>query len=316
VELVDDVEITNTVTSEDDWEAPNAIVSPRDVADSEGIILGGVDSVGGGWEALPGNSEGVFFPGGWGVQEEGVFSPGGFGMVGMDIEPISGEVPSGFGMWWRGVKETIDLTFTFDSEKKAEKRLKYAEENMQMAAVLADSDSPKAQEKIEKLIGKAQKHMNKIEKTRDKWFDEGSENSQQLVGNIVRHNLNRETIMDMFEEKMPKDRLDGIQWMREEGLESGRRLMNALTNENIPEPVKEYLRNMEGGNIQPNGAASGLPTGKRQIEPEKEDAGYIQIGDIQSETEGTTAPPTEELNWEMAQPETEGATTPHITPVR
>lgn len=252
--------ISTVNADEDDWEAPNVIVSPS--VDTDDIIIGGTDTatptediiirgqdtvnptkgiIIGGWDSI----NNVFDPGAWGVQREGIFLPGGWGMAGMDIQPVSGEVPSGFGLWWRGVKEAVDLTFTFDAGEKAQKRLKYAEERMQMAGSLAGSNDPKAQKRIESLVGKAEKNMAKIEKTRDKWFDSDNKNSQQLVGNIVRHNLNRDAIMDRLESQLPEDGLGRIREVREQGLESSTRLMNALENENIPKAVKGHLQSVK-----------------------------------------------------------------------
>ncbi|MBU0577205.1 hypothetical protein KJ742_05465 [Patescibacteria group bacterium] len=318
----DDWEAPNAITSEDDWEAPNAVVADGadTVAPTDDIVIGGWNSVVDDWEALPGNSEGIF-------------SPGGFGLKGEAQDELSG-----FGLWWSGVKETVGLTFTFGAEKKAQKRLQYAEENLQMAAGLAGSDDPETQDKIEKLVGRAQKHMNKIENTQDKWFDENSEGSQELVGNIVRHNLNRELVMDGLEETAPEGRRERVREMRQDGREGGERLMNGLADENVPEDVRgylqgagEYLGGQAGGEaffdvFRPNpagdgdvDAASGLPTGKRQIEAEKEDSayiqigditensGYIQIGDVQPDVDEASAPPTEEVGPGTTQPNVGGA---------
>lgn len=195
-----------------------------------------------GWGVFPGFSEGVFS--GDGVAD--IVSSGNFDLEGLDLQSTSGEVPSGFGLWWRGVKENVSLAFTFNAERKAEKRLQYAEERMRMADALADeADDPKVHKRIEKLVGKANKFMDKMEKDKDKWFDASSERAQRLVGNITRHHFNRETIMDNLEENMPEEKLDKVREMREEGLESRARLLNAIGNENIPEAVRDHLRGVK-----------------------------------------------------------------------
>lgn len=224
--------VSDTLAGEEEMED----ISPEDIAESDQADQGWLTS---GWGALPGLREGAFTNGD-GVE---LMTSGDFSLEGLDLQPPSGEVPSGFGLWWRGVKENVSLAFTFNVERKAEKRLQYAEERMRMADALADkADDPKVQKRIEKLVGKANKFMDKMEKDKDKWFDESSERAQRLVGNITRHHFNWETVMDNLEENMPEEKLDKVREMREEGLEGRARLLNAIGNENIPEVVRDHLR--------------------------------------------------------------------------
>lgn len=215
-----------------------------------------VDGRANGWDVLPGMSESIFFPGGWGVEGEtqgeltadtlGIFSPGGWGLEGMDVETFSGEAPGGFSLWWRGVTESVSLAFTFDPVKKAEKRLEFAEERMGIAASLAaNADDPKVQKRIEKSVEKAQKFLGDIEKDQGKWFDAESQGSQQLLGNVVRHQFNREAVMDTLEANLSEGQLGNIRQVRQEGLEGNGRLLNAISNENVPPAVKIHLEGLK-----------------------------------------------------------------------
>jgi len=230
-----------------DVESP--ISGDADDRPTEEIIIGGWDSLTGifdpgGWGSV---DKGVFDPGSWGVQSEGIFAPGGWGMVGMDIEAPPTEAPSGFGLWWRGVKESASLMFTFGADAKAQKRLRFAEERLQLADQIAHSmdGENKGKGNVEIVLRGAQKHLDKIETSRSDWFDASDEDSQTLAGNLVRHNFNREAIMDRIEEKLPEDELDNIRQLRVEGLDTNKRLVNALANENIPEGVKAHLQNVK-----------------------------------------------------------------------
>ena len=49
----------------------------------------------------------------------------------VDVEQVD-EIPTGLGLWWRGVKERVAVTFTFDPVEKAEKELRFAEERRQI----------------------------------------------------------------------------------------------------------------------------------------------------------------------------------------
>lgn len=227
--------VSDTLAGEEEMED----MSPEDMADSDQADQSWLTS---GWGALPGLREGVF-AGGDGAE---LMTSGDFDLEGLDLQLPSGEVPSGFGLWWRGVKENVSLAFTFNAERKAEKRLQYAEERMRMADALADkADDPKVQKRIEKLVGKAHKFMDKMEKDKDKWFDKSSERAQRLVSNITRHHFNRETVMDNLEDQLPEDSLNEIRTMREEGLESSKRLLNAIANEDIPGAVRSHLQGVK-----------------------------------------------------------------------
>ncbi len=167
-------------------------------------------------------------------------------LEGIEVEEIA-EIPSGLGLWWRGVKETVSLAFTFDPIKKAEKSLKYAEERMQIAEKMANqTEDSKLQVRAQQMIEKAQKFVQKVEKKKDSWIkDEDEEKVEKLIRNIASHQIRKEVIFDKIEEKIPDEQIEKIVELRDKGLENGKRLINAINNENISEDIKLHLEDIK-----------------------------------------------------------------------
>ena len=186
-------------------------------AQTEDVIIGGTDTV---------------------VLEEEV-------LEGIEVEEIT-EVPSGFGLFWRGVRERVSLISTFDPVKKAEKQIKYAEERLRIADIIAEkSDNPKVQARAEQMVERANNLMAKVEEKKEKWVNNPKAKTRNLIKNIATHELRRERVMDRLEEKLPEDRLEKIREVREKALNRGERLLNAINNENVPERVREHLQNVK-----------------------------------------------------------------------
>ena len=160
-----------------------------------------------------------------GEAKDDIFSPGGWGienLSGMDIQ-VSDKIPSGWGLFWKGVKETVSTTLTFDPVKKAEKRLKYAEERMRLAEQMANSSNPKIQAKAQKMVEKANKFMEKIEAKKDKWMNKTGERAQRLITNMATHQINREVIFDKLQNKLPEDKYNKLKSLRDQSIERGQR---------------------------------------------------------------------------------------------
>lgn len=159
-------------------------------------------------------------------------------------EYTADNVPTGrFGLWWKGVSESVSLAFTFNPVKKAEKHVRFAEERMRMAAAMMDkaSDDPDLQDKSLKMIGKAQKFMDKVEDGKSKWLAREGEARENLLKNLGTHTALREAVFDRIEERLPEEALDKFQDLRDQGHMAGRRLMTALENESIPEEIRDHL---------------------------------------------------------------------------
>lgn len=165
----------------------------------------------------------------------------------VEVDKIE-KIPSNFGLWWRSVRETLSLTLTWGDLDKAEKALKFAEERMRIAKLIAEQapDDTKAQIKAEKMIAKAQRFMDKVEAKKDKWSkDKDTEEVNVLVKNIATHQSNADVIMDKLETKLPAESADIFSNLREEKSEASKRLLNAIANENISAETKEHLEEVK-----------------------------------------------------------------------
>lgn len=159
-------------------------------------------------------------------------------------EPAS--IPSNFGLWWRGLRERISVALTLDPVKKAEKQLIFAEERMNLAKMIMEkSTDPKIQEKAQTMLEHAEKFMAKVEENKDKWMANQGERAQSLLKNIATHEVRKEKILDVIEEKLPEGQQEKFQTLRDKVEADGVRLLNAISNEKLPEAIKEHLQNVK-----------------------------------------------------------------------
>lgn len=167
-------------------------------------------------------------------------------LEGMKIaEPT--KVPSGFGLWWQGLKEQVSIGLTFNPVKKAEKQLQFAEERMRLAELMAQkSEDQKVQARIHRVIGQAQKMMEKVEARRERFLEQKDEQAQRLLRNIATHEIRREAVMDKIEEKLPERAVEKFDKLRDRASNQGRRLLNAINNENAPAETREHLQAIKG----------------------------------------------------------------------
>lgn len=196
-------------------------------------------------------------------------------LKGLPVDKID-KIPSDFGLWWRSVKETLTLTFTWDEMSKAEKSLKFAEERMRVAKLIAEQapDDAKAQEKAQKMIEKAQKFLDKVEAKKDKWSkDKSQEKIDKLVANIATQQSNGDVIMDELEKKLSGDGAQTISDLREKGAAASSRLLGAIANENISAETKAHLEEVKA-RIEAHAAEVKQYNADRKVLQEK-----IQNGD-------------------------------------
>lgn len=166
-------------------------------------------------------------------------------LEGMTVEEPK-TVPSNFGFWWRGVKERVSIALTVNPVKKAEKQLKFAEERMNLAKVIVEkSTDPKIQAKAQTMIESAEKLMAKIEDKKDQLIVNKEERAQRLLKNIATHEVRKEKILDAIEAKLPAEKQEQFQVIREKVEQNSNRLLNAVSNANVPEAVKAHLQNVK-----------------------------------------------------------------------
>lgn len=164
---------------------------------------------------------------------------------GIEIEkPI--KAPSRFGSFWRNIKENVSLVVTFDPNKKAEMAMKFAEERMLIAEkVLSESTDEKAKEQAQKHLERAQKMIQKIDEHQKKALEKPSEDTERLLKNRAKQFEHQREIFDRLEEKSNDVILETVLKFREESVEQGKILENALQNEKIPEEVREHLKEVK-----------------------------------------------------------------------
>ncbi|KKS68789.1 MAG: hypothetical protein UV40_C0045G0002 [Parcubacteria group bacterium GW2011_GWA1_42_7] len=163
-------------------------------------------------------------------------------LEGVDLVKPNG-IPTPFGLFWNNLKENISLAFTFDQTKKAEKRIFYAERKIQWAEYMAEnSDDPKIQERAQKVIEQAQKHIDKIEANKEKLLEKMDDRKQRVLDNIARHEANKQIVLDKLEEKIPIEKLEQFEQMRQRLEERTENFIEKITqNSSIPEDVKERI---------------------------------------------------------------------------
>lgn len=192
------------------------------------------------------------------------------------------KVPSNFGLWWRGVRETLSLALTWDELSKAQKALKFAEERMRIAQLIAQQqpDDAKAQEKAQKMIEKAQKFIDKVEAKKDKWNKAGSkEEVEILVGDIATYQSNADVILDEIEKDLSQGDMTAIGDLREKGAGVGSRLLNAIANENISAETKAHLEEVKA-RIEAHAAeVKAYDTEKKALQAK------LQLGDVSAKAD-------------------------------
>lgn len=163
-------------------------------------------------------------------------------LEGIEVEDVT-KMPSRWGLWWRGIKERVSVISTFDPVKKAEKQLKFAEERMRMADyIAANATDDKKKAWAEKMVEKSNTYMEKVEKSKEKWSNNPNAAKQRLFRNIATFEARKDRFMDKIEKKIPEEKMDKFQELRNNSAERGQRVMKALENKNVPLETKQRLR--------------------------------------------------------------------------
>lgn len=164
----------------------------------------------------------------------------------LDLEETPTEPPSNFGLWFRNVREQLSLTFTFDPAKKAEKHVKFAEERMALAELMSSSSVPEVRARAEAMVAKATKFMENVEKNRERWEKvKDNKHVQKILRNAATFELRSEQRLDRIEAGLPVEELEKFQELRDASVARGKRLLNAINNENVPERVRAHLQNIK-----------------------------------------------------------------------
>ncbi|MDP2709406.1 MAG: DUF5667 domain-containing protein [bacterium] len=152
-------------------------------------------------------------------------------------------LPSNFGLWWRGWRERVSLALTFDSVKKSEKALLFAEERVRLADYITqNADDPKIQEKAQQMLAKANQYMEKIQERQSDLINNGGERAKILLGNLAAHYANQERVMEKLEDKLPPEKLEQFQSSRRSAEARTEAFLSRLAeHQNVPAEVKEKI---------------------------------------------------------------------------
>ncbi len=166
-------------------------------------------------------------------------------LEGITIE-VPTKIPTTFGFWWRGVKERVAIAVTVDPVKKAEKELQFAEERLKLAEKVAvESADPEMQAKADAMIERANEMMSRLEKRKEKFLQNPGERAERLLKNIATHQERREKVLDRIEERLPEGKRAQFEAHREKMSDQGKRLLEALQNDKVPDGVREHLQNVK-----------------------------------------------------------------------
>ncbi len=166
-------------------------------------------------------------------------------LEGEEEEEIT-EAPSGFSLFWRNLRERVSMGLTFDPVKKAEKQVRYAEHRRQIFEKLmenAETDEERA--RAARHLEKSQEYMEKVEARRERWAESNKQEVlERLKNNIAKSQVRRENLFDRLEEKLPVDRLERLQELREKALEKGQAILQRAENSDklSPEEKSRLLR--------------------------------------------------------------------------
>ena len=105
--------------------------------------------------------------------------------VGFEVDAVT-EVPSDWGLFWRGVGERVRLVTTFDTVEKAELRLKYAEERQAIAEqIIAESDDDDAIDRAERVLARSSKLVEQVSERMDDIVGRADDRAERLLENIT-----------------------------------------------------------------------------------------------------------------------------------
>lgn len=153
-------------------------------------------------------------------------------------------VPSGFGFWWNDLKENISLALTFDPVKKAEKQLQFAAQRVKLAEyMIANSTDTKVQEKAQQLLARANEYTQKIEERKSELIKSADqEKVKKLLNNAAKQQMNLELTLDKIEDKIPPEKIEVFQQLRQQIENGGQQFLDNLQNNpDVPREVKDKL---------------------------------------------------------------------------
>ncbi len=147
---------------------------------------------------------------------------------------------------------TIQSTFTFNTVKKAELRLKFANEKlMEVKKIAEKTDNP---EIIKKATENYQREIEKIKNQAEKIKEKAEENPQvdKFLDKFIDQQTLHQKLLQKLETQVPEEVLEKIKEVREEHLEKFQEVMLKLEDrkEKITEKLDEILEAQKGSDFK------------------------------------------------------------------
>lgn len=153
--------------------------------------------------------------------------------------------PSAFGSFWRGLKENVSLTFTFDPNKKAEKALKFSEEHMLIAEKALESSDPKIKAAAQDNLNRAQDLAKTARTSQEQALQKPTDETTRLLKNSAAAADRQQQIFDRIEQKSSGESLDKVLEARKNITDEGKGLDAAINNDKIPQEVRDHLKDVK-----------------------------------------------------------------------
>lgn len=158
-----------------------------------------------------------------------------------DIDIDENPATNWFSLQWRNIREPIQLLFTFDPVKKAEKAIAFAEERQIIAEkIIQESASPEALERAERVLERSESLAQRAGGRIENLLENPSQRATTLLRNLTIFSVRGEERLDRIEQQVPEEQLERFYQFRDRVTERAATINKRIEeNQNIPEEVKE-----------------------------------------------------------------------------
>ncbi len=154
--------------------------------------------------------------------------------------------PGGLGLFFFGLRERLSILTTVNPIKKAEKQAAFAEERLKIAErILGSNPNEEAKNKANEVIKRAENLLSAAEKREEFLKNNPDAASSAALRNIANSQVRVGQVLDRIETRLPESARETFQIRRESVEDKSRGLIRAIQNDNMPEEVKEHLKEVQ-----------------------------------------------------------------------
>lgn len=145
----------------------------------------------------------------------------------------------------RGLKSAI----TFNSVKKVELKLRFANERLiEIQKVAESNNNPKL---LEKALDKYGKELGKIEKITEKIKEKDSERAEKFIDKFIDNQIKHQKLLNKIEGEVPQEIFEKIQENRQTAIQTLSDVSLALINaDRFQEKIEERMENQNGSDFK------------------------------------------------------------------